>query len=295
MKRIKNSLLTILGSMAVLSLSSCLKNGQYYDDFASVNASVDLPLAAANSNAPVAFVYDATVTTTSIPVYVDLASPSTLGKSVTATLALDTAFLNAYNTANSTNFQLIPDSVYTITGGWNRTIPAGKRLDSMLVTFNFTKMNLAIPYVLPITIASSSEPIEQWNHLMLNPSVKNQYDGIYSIKGYTLRSGDAVKTGNFTGLSMPMVTAGPASLVFGNLQPWADGTGVGIGNPLLAMNTSGGSPYPVTISSPGGASNAPAYNSRYDASTKTFYISFTWGAGPASRLAIDTLTYVKPR
>jgi len=235
------------------------------------------------------------VSTATIPVYVNLASPGTLGKSVTATLALDTAYLRSYNTAHSTNFQLIPDSVYTIAGGWSRTIPAGKRLDSMVVTFNFKKMNLANPYVLPITIATASEPIEQWNHLMLNPSVKNQYDGVYSLKGYVLRAGDAVLSGNFSGFSMPLVTAGPSSVVFGNLQPWADGSGVGIGNPLLAFNNSGSSPYPVTITSSGGAYNNPAYSSTYDASTKTFYISFTWGAGPTARLATDTLTYVKAR
>ena len=277
-----------------VSLTSCLKNGPYNTDFSKVAASVDLPLAAANNNGIVGFSFDATVTTTVIPVYVDVASPSLPGSSTTVTLALDTAFLSQYNAANGTNYSLLPDSVYT-TSGWNLTVAKGQRLDSMVVTYQFSKMDLSQNYILPITISQASLPIEQYNHLMLYVSVKNQYDGIYSLKGYTLRAGDAVRTGNFSGMTMPLITAGPTQLNFGSLQPWADGSGVGIGYPELSFNNSGSAPYPVTITSSGGASNAPGYNSVYDPSTKTFYISFTWGAGPTSRLAIDTLTYQGPR
>jgi hypothetical protein len=278
----------------VLAFTSCLKNSPYNVDFSQGGASVDLPLAAANANGIVSFSYGATVTTTMIPVYVNVASPAVPNKSTTATLALDTAFFNSFNAANGGGFSVLPDSVYSVPT-WNVTIPEGQRLDSIPVTYDFSKMDLSQNYILPITIAQASLPIEQWNHLLIYVSVKNQYDGIYSLKGYTLRAGDATRTGNFGGMTMPLITAGPTSVTFGSLQPWADGSGVSIGNPLLSFSTAGAAPYPVTITSPGGAYNDPSYSSVYDPSTLTFYISFTWGAGPASRLATDTLTYQGPR
>ena len=292
MKRIKkiNRILIFSGIViALFSMSSCLKNGPYYTDFASVGASVDLPLSASNANRPVTFAYLVTPSLTSvdIPYYINLASPKTLSTAVTATFALDTAFLNSYNAANGTNYLLMPDSVYTVINGWNRTIPAGKRLDSMYVHFDFTKLDLSNTYILPITIQSASVPIEQWNHLMINVGVKNIYDGEYTLTGYTLRAGDGVKTGHFPAQNMSLVTSGPTSVTFGSLQPWGDGTGVGIGNPVLQVNADNS----VTVSSSGGATNAPGYNSHYDPSSLTFYVSYYWGAGPTSRLAIDTLVH----
>src|SRR5579871_6896036 len=137
------------------------------------------------NNGVVTFSFDATVTTTSIPVYVDVASPSIPNKANTATLSLDTAYLNQYNANNGTSYVLLPDSVYT-TSGWNLTIPAGKRLDSMNVTFDFTKLDLSTAYILPITISQASLPIEQYNHLLLSVVLKNKYDGTYSLTEETV-------------------------------------------------------------------------------------------------------------
>jgi hypothetical protein len=164
-------------------------------------------------------------------------------------------------------------------------------LDSVTVTIDLSKLDLSIPYVLPITIASASVPIEQWNHLFYYVAVKNQWDGVYSFKGYTLRAGDPTRTGNFDGQQMTLLTSGSNSVTFASLQIWADLSGVGIGNPMLTIDGSNN----VTITSPGGAMNDPSYTSIYDPGSQTFYISFTWGAGPSSRLATDTLTYLKPR
>ena len=167
----------------VFSLSSCLKNGSYYTDFASASASVDLPLAATNGNGPVTFAYDAAQASPSIPVFVNLASPSVLKTDVTATLAIDTAYLTQYNAANGTSFTLLPANAYTVSK-MAITIKAGQRLDSAIVKFDFTKFDFSQSYVLPFTIATASQPIEQWNHLMLNIVVKNQYEADYTCTGY---------------------------------------------------------------------------------------------------------------
>ncbi|HEV2353138.1 MAG TPA: DUF1735 domain-containing protein [Puia sp.] len=159
-----------LAVLSMFSLSSCLKSGPYNYNFSGVGASVDLPLAAANGNGVVPFTFGAGANT--FPVYADLASPSTLSKATTVTLMVDSAYLNSYNSNNGTAYTLLPDSDYTI-NTLNLTIPAGQRLDSAQVTFNIAKVDTssAISYVLPISISSASEPVEQWSHLLIGVTV----------------------------------------------------------------------------------------------------------------------------
>lgn len=200
------------GILAVMfALPSCLKNGAYYIPFQDAAPSVYLPLAATNANGIIAKTYNATETSASFPVYMDYASPSVSGSATTLTLALDTAFLNSYNSDNNTSFELLPDSVYTITGGFDRSIPAGQRLDSVVVNLDLTKLDLSGSYILPITIASASVPIEQWNHLLYYVSVKNQYDGHYTVTGTFTDVTNATFTANYP-MDINLVTSGPNSV-----------------------------------------------------------------------------------
>jgi hypothetical protein len=176
---------------SVCGLSSCLKNSSNYVNFADVGASIDLPLSAPSvvegfsGNSVIFYTYqdsvwnyvfgeipeDIPVEVSSgspfIPVYVNVASPSPLGHTVTATLSLDTAYFNTYNASNGGAYALMPANCYSVSS-WNLTVPAGQRLDSAIVTFNIANIGSNINYVLPITISTSSLPIEQWNHLLLN-------------------------------------------------------------------------------------------------------------------------------
>jgi hypothetical protein len=199
------------GLMAALfSLPSCLKNGAYYIPFQDAAASVDLPLAASTGNGVTSFNYPPTVTTVTLPVYFNVASPSLPTAPVTGTLSLDTAGLNAYNTANGTAFTPLPDSVYTVSG-WTVTVPAGQRLDSINVTINLAKMDLSGAYVLPITIASASLPIEQWNHLFYYIAVKNQFDGHYTVTGSFVDHTNAAFTSAYP-MDIDLITSGPNSV-----------------------------------------------------------------------------------
>src|SRR6516162_6061607 len=114
---------------AVSFLSSCLKNGNYYTDFGSGAPSVELPLAASTGNGITAFAYPPTVTSVTLPIYVNVASVTAPSKSTSVTLALDTAGLSSYNNDNGTAYVPLPDSVYTLSGT-DLNIPAGTRLDS---------------------------------------------------------------------------------------------------------------------------------------------------------------------
>jgi hypothetical protein len=127
---------------------------------------------------------------------------------------------------------------------------------------------------------------------LLSLSLRNQWDGIYSLHGESFRAGDPVKTGPFTPTQMALITENISSVVFERLQVWADDTEVGIGNPVLSINESTNE---LTVSSSGGAINTPGYPSRYDPASGTFYISFTWGSGPTERMATDTLVFLGER
>jgi hypothetical protein len=128
-------------------------------------------------------------------------------------------------------------------------------------------------------------------------STSNKYEGVYSMKGYTLRNGFAAQTGSIPTNAMTLVTKNKNTVQFKDFQIWADSSGVAIGYPILTINPS---TKAVTISSDTslygkGLSvavyNNPNYNSRYDSISKTFYISFTWNAGVTSRLVTDTLVF----
>ncbi len=206
--------------LILFGFSSCLKNSNYNTPFSTVGASVDLPLAASNSNNPVTLSFTEGQPA-NLPVYINLASPKTLGTAVTATFALDTAYLNSYDSMNSATYQLLPDSDYSIVNGWARNIPAGKRLDSMNVMLNLDKIGQAINYILPITIQNASVPIEQWNHLLINILVRNKYDGQYDLMIKTVGWGaygiaDGPPSLDYG--SVGMVTNGASALVFDNGQ-----------------------------------------------------------------------------
>ena len=212
---------------------------------------------------------------------------------ITVNLVLDDAALTTYNSEDGVSYVIPPASAYRLPS--TVVIKAGTQLTQVQATvIRSADYDFSQSYGLPIKIASASTGVISTNlsTSIYSFGVRNQYDGHYSLKGYTLRSGDAAKTGNFTDAGgMDLVTVGSNSLTFADLQPWADLTGVGIGNPVVAVNPDNS----VTINSSGGAKNNPGYTSVYDPGTKTFYISFTWGAGPSARLATDTLTYISAR
>ncbi len=294
----------------MIAMSSCLKNGAYYTDFAAAAASVDLPLAATNNNGVVTFSFDATVTTTSIPVYVDVASPSIPNKANTATLSLDTAYLNQYNANNGTSYVLLPDSVYT-TSGWNLTIPAGKRLDSMNVTFDFTKLDLSTAYILPITISQASLPIEQYNHLLLSVVLKNKYDGTYSLTeetvgwgAYNIADGltftwPSSVTFETSGGNSDLLNAGGYAQV--GFDPSGNPLGFGAATPNYIFDPTTDLLSSIVNLTPDARNRAftlnPAVtNSGWDAATGNIYMAYIMSQnGRPNQMIYDTLIYLGPR
>ena len=239
------------------------------------------------------------------------AIPVTLGgqvakEDVKVTLRLNPAVIGNYNANNGTSHEEAPLALYSIvnpgdsTSGYVVTIPKGSSTGFLKIKLKSANF-LGFDYAIGVQISSVQSGYLIATNLatgVLAIGVKNKWDGVYSYKGYTLRAGDPARTGNFAGKEVSLVTAGIASVSFETLPVWADGSGIGIDKPKLDIDEST-NPNPITISGATGGGtvpqNNPSYTSTYDPTTKTFYISFTWAAGPTARLSTDTLTYLRPR
>ena len=132
--------------------------------------------------------------------------------------------------------------------------------------------------------------------------VSNRWAASYMLSGYVLRSDpfDPVLSGPYHNIPWKLATNSAKSVIYFKTHYWADGsTGIsGIGPWILTIDDSAGpdAPMPVAVTDAANPAvkNNPTYNSRYEPSTKTFYISVFWGSGPTNRAAVDTLVYSGP-
>jgi hypothetical protein len=137
------------------------------------------------------------------------------------------------------------------------------------------------------------------NSVKTKIDIANLWAGSYYLSGYILREGDPVLSGYYSNIEWKLATNGAKAVQYNEIHQWFDGSTVGgIDKWILTIDDSGGpnNPMPVTVSDPvnSAVKNDPAYNSRYEPSTKTFYISVYWGTGPTNRAATDTLVYYGP-
>ena len=134
--------------------------------------------------------------------------------------------------------------------------------------------------------------------------VKNKYDGIYDVIGGSIirnsaTGPDAVLGGAYvTGLTMELSTINGNTCAFA--PQWKDGSAVGgIAATKVAISETADidGNFPVTITSSNASlKNTPATINSYNPVTKTFVMSFDWGAAPSTRIVGGlTLKYKKPR
>jgi hypothetical protein len=229
-----------------------------------------------------------------VPVRLAANDPAT--EDIQVTLELDPSLLEAYNDSTGSALVEVPAGAYTLANNMVVTIPRGSREGYLQMTVKPSAIisgEFGLGFRIKSVSSSNYLVSGNFNNAVVIVGVKNKYDGVYDNDGYALRAADPVLTGNYQNSEVQLITTGPNSVIYDELAYWGDGaSGIGIGNPELAINPTTNK---VTITSSGGAMNAPGYDSRYDPATKTFYISFTWGAGPAARLKIDTLGYTGPR
>jgi len=225
-----------------------------------------------------------------VPLTVNYTGGHPAPQDVTVNIGVSKDAVKAYNEQQTTEYGVLLPSLYTIPA--SVTIPKGQRKATVVATVKLDQVDFDSTYVLPVSIQSVSTGNVSANYgtILVSINPKNEYDGVYDFKGRVVRSGDdGTLDGNFSGYETTLATVNATTN--GLDQVWKNNTGVaGIGTVQLRINPTTNK---VTISSPVNATlvNDPAYDSRYDPATKTYYISYYWRGGPADRAATDTLTF----
>ena len=290
MKQHKNKYFRLLLFAAMIfSLQSCLKNNKYLVDFSKGKPAVELPLAAVNTNDPVLAAFYIQDEPTTYYAVVNVASVDKPTTEVTGKLELDEAWLDKYNvdqdaatkksqedylakdTANTVDdddypadyepYLMMPDSVYSISS-LDFSIQPGQRQDSIPIIIKTNKLDLSHQYIIPLTIASASLPISNWNHLMIHVGTKNEWEGNYLYTGIT-------SLGNSTDKPAKMTTASQYSVTMNLIANYSNQV-------VFTINPD---TYKVTVSMTTLLPIATDPSSNWDPATKTFHVIWTSNAG----------------
>jgi hypothetical protein len=314
---------TLILSVAALSLSSCLKDPRA-QDFSNVGAEVELPLAATYYNKLVPAALPITATAQTITLVVNVAAPKPLGSALPVTLVIDQAALDAYNTANSTSYTLLPAADYSI-ASLKVTIPAGQHTVNVPISVNTSLIDPSGQFILPLTLTDASgQKISIYKTLLYNVQAKNKYDMDYAATGYVFHPSAARSIDDTYRLATvganrneaPLADLGAANYFFdfdivpgaGTTATLANWAAAGACPPapasgfLTADNPAGvdyslstdgdtGAP-PVEL--PGGTVyNKTIYNNTYDSSTQTFWMHFGYGTGSSGPSGWTRQFYMK--
>jgi hypothetical protein len=295
----KNIIKWVFPVLCVVVLSSCLKNENLQPDFSATTPVVELPVASPMGDGSVNSLSTSLTqsdTPSTYSFYVNYAASSTKATDIKITLGVSPTSIDNYNAAHADDDPIVimPASTYSMPT--TVTIPAGQRRVEVPITITSKLLDPNFTFGIPVTITDASGEIisKNFGSLVVKVSVKNKYDGKYSYKGYIFREGDPALSGFFKGLTSDLETNGANGLNFPN-PVWSNGTAVGgIGGLTINIDPATNK---VTMKSKDQAAlvNNPNYDNRYDPATKTFYLSFKWGASPLSRMTTDTLTYTGPR
>ncbi len=295
----KNKILSLI-AVATLGLASCEKkfDSNFDTSYDSKSAAINY----ASTERPALVLVDLPSTGNTLELDLGNVSVSMPGENksdIVVTLRRNPTIISDYNFANGTNFVEFDPSAINLP--LEIRIPAGQKQAPIKAIVNTNLISLASRYAVQLSIASISGASDvQINPLykdcMYAVTLKNQYDGIYRGRGAVLRAGDAVLSGPWGPFEVALATTSANAVQWTAAHPWANGGGSQLPagyEPRLTVATGTNG---VTVTSPGAfLTNNPGYTSRYEPATKTFFYSASWGAGPASRLMTDTLTYLRPR
>jgi hypothetical protein len=143
----------LLPAFIIILLSSCLKDSPAVD-FKTVGTIIEIlpPNGGGLENFDAAALdFDPTDEIDSADIDLNIASPKPLAKSLAITLAVNDGLRASYNASNGTEYEAMPDSVYSfpVKSG---TVAAGDRLDTVRIIFYPSKIDSTKSYMLPVSI-----------------------------------------------------------------------------------------------------------------------------------------------
>jgi hypothetical protein len=204
-------------SLAAVSLSSCLKD-KPNTDFSSIGTVVELPYAGIQYFSMDAITDAGPAITRSFGI--NIASDYPLKTDTKYTVAVDNTMITSTSTAvaaltgsTAIAYQPMPDGSFTLskTSG---TIKAGARLDSVTVTFDKSKLDPTLSYMLPVKLASASNGILSGNfNAHFYHFIGNDFAGTYTQNFQRYNAADSTSTAlnsaSFTGTSVILSPVSP--------------------------------------------------------------------------------------
>jgi len=180
----KSKLSIITLSLGLFLLVSCEKEKNYVDN-ASAGSPNEVGYGLPSGNAIILNI-DAASAEIDTTLNVFLSSKSSNGSAIGVTIDTDTASINAYNDANSTEYEEMPSDVYTYPA--SITIPAGSNTGEAHLKIDVQKLlskglSFAVGFKITNVNANGVSIQSAHNSAVVIVRVKNKYDGVYTMDG----------------------------------------------------------------------------------------------------------------
>jgi hypothetical protein len=152
----------------------------------------------------------------------DAVTEADANAATTVTITNTQAFLDDYNTANGTAFELLPTSAYTITpesgvtvsgNTWTINLAPGELARPISIELDKSQMDLSLSYAFGLQITQTTVGTPSASSMVIvNPLVINKYDGVYEVTGTMTDVAVATITGDFP-MEYHLITTGERSVV----------------------------------------------------------------------------------
>lgn len=153
----------------------------------------------------------------------DAVTEADVNTATTITITNTQAYLDAYNTDNGTDYVLLPTSAYTITpesgvtvsgNTWTITLAPGELARRISITLDKSQMDLSLAYALGLQVTQSTvgTPSLANGFVIVNPLVKNKYDGNYEVTGTMVDAANAALTADYP-MDYDLITTGERSVI----------------------------------------------------------------------------------
>jgi hypothetical protein len=157
------------------------------------------------------------------------ANNADLNAATTVTITNTQAFLDDYNTANGTSYELLPTSAYTFStdskvtangNTWTINLAAGEFARQISINLDKNQMDLSKQYAfgLKITQTSVGKASLAKGFGIVNVLVKNKYDANYEVTGTMVDAANSALTPDFP-MKYDLITTGEKSVV-GSSPKW---------------------------------------------------------------------------
>ena len=174
----------------------------------------------------------ATETINVLDVRRDASSNAMLNQPATITITNTQVFLDSYNVHNGTNYEILPPASYTITPAsgvtvsgdtWTITLAPGEFAREIDITLNKPTMDLSLQYGFGFQITQTTSGVVSMaaGTQIVNPLIKNVYDGVYEVTGTMVDAASATLSGLFP-MNYHLLTTGAASVAGWDPDYWVD-------------------------------------------------------------------------